>query len=57
MKCAPALEKQFEGVGVVLRESVDGVMIRDLIKGGPAERSGKIQTGDLLSRNRWEIDH
>ncbi len=43
-----ALEKQFEGVGVVLKEGVDGVQITDLIKGGPAARSGKIEVGDLL---------
>lgn len=43
-----ALEKQFEGVGVVLKESVDGVVIVDLVKGGPAERCGKIFPGDLL---------
>ncbi len=42
------LEKQFEGVGVVLSESIDGVMISDLIKGSPAEQSGKIQVNDLL---------
>lgn len=43
-----SLEKQFEGVGVVLSESVDGVMIAELIKGSPAEQSGKIQVNDLL---------
>lgn len=43
-----SLEKQFEGIGVVLREGVDGVMISDLIKGGPADKSGKITSGDLL---------
>jgi len=43
-----ALEKQFEGVGVVLREGIDGVEIADLIKGGPAAKSGKIQIGDML---------
>lgn len=43
-----SLEKQFEGIGVVLRESVDGVIIHDLIKGGPAEKSGKIAAGDLI---------
>ena len=31
-----SLQKQFEGVGVVLREGVDGVMIADLVKGAPA---------------------
>lgn len=43
-----SLEKQFEGVGVVMREGLDGVVIADLVKGGPAERSGKIEVGDLL---------
>jgi carboxyl-terminal processing protease len=43
-----SLEKQFEGIGVVLRESMDGVVIHDMIKGGPAERCGKISMGDLL---------
>jgi len=43
-----SLEKQFEGIGVVLREGVDGIAIVGLIKGGPAERSGRIQVGDLI---------
>lgn len=43
-----SLEKQFKGIGVVLREGVDGVVIHDMIKGGPAERCGKISRGDLL---------
>ncbi|MBS0649060.1 MAG: PDZ domain-containing protein [Verrucomicrobia bacterium] len=43
-----SLEKQFEGVGIVLREGLDGVEISDLVKGGPAARSGKIQVGDIL---------
>ncbi len=42
------LEKQFEGVGVVLSEGVDGVMIAELIKGSPAEQSGEIKVNDLL---------
>ncbi len=43
-----SLEKHFEGVGVLLKESVDGVEITDLVKGGPAARSEKIKPGDLL---------
>ncbi len=43
-----SLEKQFEGVGVVLSEGIDGVMIAELIKGSPAEQSGQIQVNDLL---------
>jgi carboxyl-terminal processing protease len=43
-----SLEKQFEGIGVILSEGVDGVMIAELIPGSPAERSGKILLNDLL---------
>lgn len=43
-----SLEKQFEGVGVILFEGVDGVMISELVKGSPAEQSGKIQVNDVL---------
>ncbi len=43
-----SLEKQFEGIGVILREGIDGVRIVGLVASGPAERSGKIKPGDLL---------
>lgn len=43
-----SLEKQFEGIGVVLREGIDGVTITGLIKGGPADKCGKIVKGDLI---------
>ncbi len=43
-----SLEKQFEGVGVILREGLDGVEIAALIKGGPAARCGQIQVGDII---------
>jgi carboxyl-terminal processing protease len=43
-----SLEKQFEGVGVILSEGIDGVMIADLIKGSPAQQNGQIQVNDLL---------
>lgn len=42
------LEKQFEGVGVVLREGINGVIIENLVKGGPAEKSQKVQVGDQI---------
>lgn len=42
------LEKQFEGVGVVLAEGIDGVMIAELIPGSPAAESGRLQVNDLL---------
>ena len=43
-----SLEKKFEGVGVILSEGIDGVMIAELIKGSPAEQSGQIQVNDVL---------
>lgn len=43
-----SLQKKFEGVGVVLTEGIDGVVISDIIKGGPADLSGKIEVDDLL---------
>ena len=43
-----SLQKQFRGIGVVLRENGQGVYIADLIKGGPAFDSKTIQKGDLL---------
>ncbi|MBM3183824.1 MAG: hypothetical protein FJZ64_00775 [Chlamydiae bacterium] len=43
-----SLERQFEGVGVILSEGIDGVMIADLIEGSPAEQSGQIRINDLL---------
>lgn len=43
-----ALKKQFQGIGVVLRESEEGVYIADLITGGPAQLSGDVKIGDYL---------
>lgn len=42
------LEKGFHGVGIVLQESVDGIVVTRLIEGGPAEASGQIQPDDLI---------
>ncbi len=44
-----SLEKQFEGVGIVIREGVDGVVIVNVLEGGPAERSGLIYKGDIIA--------
>ena len=43
-----SLEKEFEGIGIVLREGIKGVIIKEVVKGGPAERSGQLTQGDLL---------
>lgn len=42
------LEKGMCGIGVVLREGIDGVIIQEMIAGGPAEKSGKINKGDVI---------
>jgi len=43
-----ALEKEFEGIGVVLSESIDGVIVADLIKNSPAQKSGVIKINDIV---------
>jgi len=42
------LEKGMCGIGVVLREGIDGITIHDVVKGGPAAQSGLIQSGDTI---------
>lgn len=42
------LEKGFQGIGVVLQESIEGVLITRLIDGGPAQRSEEILPNDRL---------
>lgn len=42
------LEKGMCGIGVVLREGVDGIAIQDILKGGPAELSGLLKVGDTI---------
>ena len=52
------MEKQFEGYGVVLSETIEGVQIVDLVKNGPAENSGQIKAGDLIFKiNNKEISN
>jgi carboxyl-terminal processing protease len=43
-----SLEKQFEGIGIILREGIEGIAIVGLVKGGPAERSGRVLVGDVI---------
>lgn len=44
-----ALEKEFEGVGIVLSESIDGVIVADLVKNSPAQESGVININDIVT--------
>ncbi|MDX8430710.1 MAG: S41 family peptidase [Candidatus Algichlamydia australiensis] len=43
-----SLQKEFHGVGVVLQETFNGVIVTDLVLGGPAEKHGNVQKGDLI---------
>jgi len=43
-----SLEKQFEGLGVVLTESVEGVQIAEIVKNSPAEKCKSIKINDII---------
>ncbi len=43
-----SLKKQLEGIGVILREGIDGIYIADLIESGPAIQSGGVAVGDVI---------
>lgn len=42
------LEKGMCGIGVVLREGIEGIHIYEVLKGGPADKSGQLQAGDTI---------
>ncbi len=42
------LEKGMSGIGVVLKEGLDGIIIQETLPGGPAQLSGKIKKGDVI---------
>lgn len=42
------LEKEFDGIGVVLQQTPEGIIISSLIEGGPAFKSGLIQNNDRI---------
>ncbi|NGX30514.1 MAG: Tail-specific protease [Candidatus Anoxychlamydiales bacterium] len=44
-----SLEKEFHGVGIVLTESIDGVIVTDLINNSPAKKSEIIKVNDILT--------
>lgn len=52
-----SLEKNFEGIGVVLSETIDGVIVSDMIKNSPAKESKMIEIGDIIIEiNRQNIE-
>lgn len=42
------LQKEFKGIGLVLKETINGVVVTHMLEGGPAARSELIQIGDVL---------
>lgn len=42
------LRKEFPGVGIVFKDTQDGIQVTSLLPGGPGDKSGQIQVGDIL---------
>lgn len=42
------LQKEFKGIGLVLKDTSSGVMVTHMLEGGPAATNGQIKIGDLL---------
>lgn len=48
------LEKGFQGIGVILQRSPEGITISRLVKDGPAQRSGLVKVGDIIMKINGE---
>ncbi|MDS0919778.1 tail-specific protease Tsp [Chlamydia psittaci] len=44
------LEKGMCGIGVILKEDIDGVIVKEIIPGGPAEKTGELHVDDVIYR-------
>lgn len=42
------LQKEFKGIGLILQDTNQGVVVTHLLSGGPAERTKLIEVGDIL---------
>jgi carboxyl-terminal processing protease len=53
------LQKEFKGIGLVLKDTVDGAVVTHMLAGGPAARSKLIQVGDILLEvdDKSVVDH
>lgn len=53
------LQKEFRGIGLVLKDAPNGVVVTHMLEGGPAERSKLIKIGDILIEVDGEsvVDH
>lgn len=43
------LQKEFQGIGLVLKETPNGILVTHMLQGGPAETSKLIQIGDIMT--------
>ncbi|AAP04938.1 S41 family peptidase [Chlamydia caviae] len=44
------LEKGMCGIGVILKEDIDGVSVKEIIPGGPAHKTGDLHVDDIIYR-------
>ncbi|ANH78350.1 S41 family peptidase [Candidatus Chlamydia sanziniae] len=44
------LEKGMCGIGVVLKEDIDGIVVKEILSGGPADKAGQLRLGDIIYR-------
>lgn len=53
------LQKEFRGIGLVLKDAPNGVVVTHMLEGGPADKSKLIQVGDVLTEVDGEsvVDH
>lgn len=50
------LEKEYEGVGLILEERADGIAVKAVIQGSPADLSGKIKVDDkVIAINDYDV--
>lgn len=42
------LEKEFKGIGLVLKEAPQGAIVSQILEGGPAAKNGQIHIGDRI---------
>ena len=45
---------KFEGIGARLQKKVDGIMVNEIISGGPAWRANELEVGDQILKVRQE---
>ncbi len=51
-----AMSGNFEGIGARLQKKMDGIVIMEIISGGPAWRQNKLEVGDQILRVKQDND-